>query len=160
LNNGVIGQFFSGDTPHRPQHPRLELLHRRPARVYKGSDIQFDAVFNKVGYHYPAQRILTLWADAVPDDQQAEPPEPLVMRLNTFDCAVYSQTNLIPKDYELDDFEVRTPTDIMASTSTCRSGTSPPPTARGQRWNYEMARSRPARCASASMPSARSTVQG
>ena len=30
-------------------------------RKYKGANIQFDAILNKVGYHYPQQRIVVLW---------------------------------------------------------------------------------------------------
>jgi hypothetical protein len=35
------------------------------------------------------------------------------MRLNTGDCATYWHANLIPNTYQLDDFQVRTPTDIV-----------------------------------------------
>jgi len=137
LNNGVIGQFFSGDTPTGLNTRGSSFFTADRPRVYKGSDIQFDAVFNKVGYHYPQQRILTLWADAVPTINKAKPPEPLVMRLNTFDCAVYSQTNLIPKDYELDDFEVRTPTDIMGQHIHLPKWDLTTTDGAANGWNYE-----------------------
>ena len=35
-------------------------------RVYKGANIQFDAVLNKAGWHYPQERIIALWEDAIP----------------------------------------------------------------------------------------------
>jgi hypothetical protein len=35
------------------------------------------------------------------------------MRFNTFDCGKILHTNLVPHEYELDDFQVRTPTDII-----------------------------------------------
>jgi hypothetical protein len=82
-------------------------------RIYKGTNIQFDAVINKAGYHYPQQRIITLWEDAVPVISKAKPPEPLVMRFNSFECGVFHHTNLVPEYYELDDYQVRTPTDII-----------------------------------------------
>ena len=41
------------------------------------------------------------------------PPEPLFFRANTNDCIDFKHTNLIPRVYELDDFQVRTPTDII-----------------------------------------------
>jgi hypothetical protein len=83
------------------------------ARSYKGVDIQIDAVINKPGWHFPQQRVLTLWDDAGPTLNRTRPPEPLVMRLNTNDCATYQHANLVPNVYQLDDFQVRTPTDVL-----------------------------------------------
>jgi len=40
-------------------------------------------------------------------------PEPLVMRLNVNDCGTYQHANLLPNVYELDDYQVRTPTDVV-----------------------------------------------
>jgi hypothetical protein len=82
-------------------------------RIYKAANIQFDAVYNKVGYHFPQARILALWEDAWPVITKQRPPEPLVMRMNTFDCVQYQHTNLIPAIYEMDDYQVRTPTDVI-----------------------------------------------
>jgi hypothetical protein len=42
-----------------------------------------------------------------------KPPEPLVMRFNTFDCGKILHSNLVPAEFEVDDFQVRTPTDII-----------------------------------------------
>lgn len=82
-------------------------------RVYKGANLQLDVVFNKVGYHYPQQRILTLWEDVPGLLTRQRPPEPLVLRLNTYDCAVYQHTNLVPKEFYLDDYQITTPTDVI-----------------------------------------------
>jgi hypothetical protein len=62
-------------------------------RTYKLANLQIDAVFNKVGYQ--------------------RPPEPLVMRFNSFDCGKILHANLVPHEFEVDDFQVRTPTDII-----------------------------------------------
>ncbi|HEY6612606.1 MAG TPA: hypothetical protein VIZ86_15935, partial [Pseudomonas sp.] len=83
---GGEGLSFTGSSTFTADKPR----------VYKAANIQFDAVFNKVGYHFPQARILTLWEDAVPVINKQKPPEPLVMRMNTFDCTMYHHTNLIP----------------------------------------------------------------
>ncbi len=82
-------------------------------KTYKGVNIQFDMTMNKVGWHFQQQRILTLWDDAAPVLAGAKAPEPLVMRLNAGDCASYWHANLVPNVYELDDYQVRTPTDII-----------------------------------------------
>jgi hypothetical protein len=106
-------------------------------RKYKGANIQFDAILNKVGYHFPQQRIITLWEDAVPVINKEQPPEPLVMRLNTFDCAVYSHTNLVPEYYEMDDYQVRTPTDIIGQHIHLPKWDLTTTDGAANGWNYE-----------------------
>ena len=82
-------------------------------RTYKAAGVQIDATINKVGYHFPQERILALNDDVGATINGTRAPEPLVMRLDVNDCATYEHTNLIPNTYQLDDFEVRTPTDII-----------------------------------------------
>ncbi|MCH9650520.1 MAG: copper oxidase [Deltaproteobacteria bacterium] len=82
-------------------------------RTYKAADIQLDVVFNKSGWHFPQQRILTLLEDVAPTLAGTRPPEPLFFRANSGQCIEFQNTNLVPNEYELDDFQVRTPTDIL-----------------------------------------------
>src|SRR5260370_35990134 len=42
-----------------------------------------------------------------------KPPEPLFFRARVGELVTYAQANLVPSYYELDDFQVRTPTDII-----------------------------------------------
>ena len=49
----------------------------------------------------------------IPTQSGAKPPEPFFFRANTYDCITFHHTNLVPGYYELDDFQVRTPTDII-----------------------------------------------
>jgi manganese oxidase len=81
-------------------------------RLYKAANIQLDVKFNKAGWHFPQQRITTLWDDVEKTRSGDRPPEPLFFRANSRDCITYHLTNLVPGHYEQDDFEVRTPTDI------------------------------------------------
>jgi len=106
-------------------------------RVYKAANVQFDAVLNKLGYHFPQQRVITLWQDVVPTIDQERPPEPMVLRMNTFDCTQYVHSNVVPKAYELDDYQVRTPTDIIGQHIHLPKWdlTSADGSANG--WNYE-----------------------
>jgi hypothetical protein len=118
LHDGVIGRFFDGDLNAWWDYDGMKTRGRSPhnaedPRVYKAANVQFDAVFNKRGYHFSQERIITLWQDVVPTIEKRRPPEPFVLRLNTFDCTQYVQTNLVPKTYELDDYQVRTPTDVI-----------------------------------------------
>lgn len=87
-------------------------------RTYKAAAIQADVVLNKKKWHYPQQRMLTLWKDVQPtiDFTNGKPgraPEPLFFRGNSGDVIEYWHTNLVPNYYLVDDFQVRTPTDIL-----------------------------------------------
>ncbi|MEK7405360.1 MAG: hypothetical protein AAB225_09650 [Acidobacteriota bacterium] len=106
-------------------------------RVYKGANIQYDAILNKAGYHYPQQRIVALWQDAEPTINKVKPGEPLVMRINTFDCASYQHTNLAPEFFEMDDYQVRTPTDIIGQHIHLPKWDLTTTDGSGNGWNYE-----------------------
>ncbi len=87
-------------------------------RYYKAADIQLDTFLNKKRWHYPQQRIISLWNDV--DDYLSplagtppKPPEPLFMRVESGECVEFWLANLTPSEYHLDDFQVRTPTDIL-----------------------------------------------
>jgi hypothetical protein len=108
---GHIGQWFDG-TGGKTIQGASDFTSENP-RTYKLANVQIDAVFNKVGYHYPQERIIALWEDVADTINKIRPPEPLVMRFNTFDCGKILHANLVPHEYELDDFQVRTPTDII-----------------------------------------------
>ena len=94
---------IGGSSPYDGDNPR----------TYKIANVQIDAVFNKVGHHYSQERIIALWEDVLPTINKQRPPEPLVMRFNTFDCGKILHSNLVPAEFEVDDFQVRTPTDII-----------------------------------------------
>ena len=90
-------------------------------RTYKAAAIQLDVTFNKPPrrWHFPQQRILTLWKDVLPTfaysptGSSGRAPEPLFFRGNSGDIIEYWHTNLVPNYYLVDDFQVRTPTDIL-----------------------------------------------
>lgn len=121
-----IKGFETNGLPRQPGAPYAEPCRTDPtpfnnwqveptgrARTYKAANIQLDAIFNKLGWHFPQQRIIALWDDVAPTLRQERPPEPLVMRLNVNDCGTYQHANLVPNVYELDDYQVRTPTDVL-----------------------------------------------
>jgi hypothetical protein len=92
--------------------------HTQAKRVYKAAAIQLNVTFNQQRWHFPQQRILTLWDDVKPTLEfslggSGRPPEPLFFRGNSGDIVEYWHTNLIPNYYVVDDFQVRTPTDIL-----------------------------------------------
>ena len=67
---------------------------------------------DKKRWHFPQQRILTLWDDVAPTIATTRKTEPLFFR-GTGDIIEYWHTNLVPNYYQVDDFQVRTPTDIL-----------------------------------------------
>jgi len=150
LKTGQDGLFFGGGLPGSTNQwikasavlPNGIEFGGDSPRVYKGANIQTDVVFNKLGYHYPQQRILALWEDVphlLPTTAADEkrPPEPLVMRMNTFDCAKYLHTNLVPKEFFTDDYQILTPTDVIGQHIHLPKWdlTSADGSANG--WNYE-----------------------
>lgn len=110
--SGTTGQFFSG-TPGSLDNHYTAVFGADNPRVYKAANIQLDVVFNKLGDHFPQQRIITLWEDVAPTLAKVRPPEPFVFRLNSYDCAHFYHTNLVPEFYYVDDYQVTTPTDII-----------------------------------------------
>jgi hypothetical protein len=80
---------------------------------YKAAVVETDVVLNKVGWHYPQSRMLTLWEDVLPTVAGTKPPEPFFIRANSRTGVNYWHTNLVPSYYLLDDYQVRTPTDII-----------------------------------------------
>ena len=137
LRAGVTGNFFSGETPTGMNTHGSSVFNSDTPRIYKGTFMQFDAVLNKVGYHYPQERIVSLWEDVAPVIKKNKPPEPLVMRNNTFDCAIYHNANLVPEVYEMDDYQVRTPTDIIGQHIHLPKWDLTTTDGAANGWNYE-----------------------
>lgn len=147
LATGGDGLFFGGGLPGSADEwirasdalpGGIEYGGDKP-RIYKGANIQLDVVFNKLGYHYPQQRILALWQDVGPtlSRKDPRPPEPLVLRMNSFDCAKYLHTNLVPLKFYGDDYQITTPTDVIGQHIHLPKWdlTSGDGSANG--WNYE-----------------------
>ena len=106
-------------------------------RPYKSANIQLDVTFNKAGWHFPQQRIAVLWEDYPATIGGQRPPEPLFFRANTNDCITFYHTNLVPKVYVQDDFQVRTPTDVMGQHIHLVKFDVTASDGAGNGWNYE-----------------------
>ena len=128
MTNGVCDgatpvRFATNGRPPIAGAPYADPCPARPGsvarydRLYKAADIQDDMKINKKGWHFQQQRFLALWDDV--DDflglggGAKKTPEPLFFRANSNECVEYQLTNLVPKEYKLDDFQVRTPTDVL-----------------------------------------------
>ncbi len=82
-------------------------------RTYRAAVIELEVILNKVGWHFNQQRIIALEQDVNDTLAGIRPPEPFVMRANTNDCVDFYHTNLVPNVYQQDDFQVKTPTDVI-----------------------------------------------
>ena len=141
--------FVANGLPRQPGAPFAEpcmvedrrtreaILRTDSPRTYKAADIQLDVAFNKAGWHFPQQRIITLWGDVKSTFAGERPPEPLFFRANSNDCISYYLTNLVPNIYELDDFQVRTPTDILGQHIHLVKFDVTSSDGAGNGWNYE-----------------------
>ncbi len=86
----------------------------RDNRRYRVAVVQDDVILNKQGWHYPQQRFITLWEDVKPTlNDDSRPPQPFFFRANGGETIMLWHTNLVPDYYQLDDFQVRTPTDVI-----------------------------------------------
>jgi len=117
--DGQPGNFILNGLPATPGAPYADPsvtdfgnanIHKRR---YQGAVIQVNTILNKEGWHFPQQRMVALWQDVAPTMSKERPPQPLFFRSNTQDTIQFWHTNLVPNYYELDDFQVRTPTDII-----------------------------------------------
>jgi hypothetical protein len=118
--NGFAGSFtlnglppVSGAPYAAPDVDDQGNSNKTTTRRYKAAALQMDVVLTKQGWHYPQQRFLTLWNDVRATVAGVRPPEPFFFRSSTGDTVEFWHTNLVPSYYELDDFQVRTPTDVL-----------------------------------------------
>ena len=82
-------------------------------RVYKAAAFQMDAKYNKAGWHFPQHRMFSLWDDVQATIGGTRPPQPMFLRTSTDDCINFHLVNLVPHRYEMDDYQVTTPTDVI-----------------------------------------------
>ncbi|HET9621656.1 MAG TPA: hypothetical protein VFP84_09835 [Kofleriaceae bacterium] len=141
--NGQAASFLTngqGPQPGAPYaDPCMTLNGVKPSIVrYKGADLQTDVTINKKGWHVPQQRMIALWQDVAPTIAKQRAPEPLFFRANSQEsCIEFWSTNLIPGNYALDDYQVRTPTDILGQHIHLVKFDVTSSDGGGNGWNYE-----------------------
>ncbi|HET9532981.1 MAG TPA: copper oxidase, partial [Blastocatellia bacterium] len=141
--DGTPANFITNGLPPQPGAPFADPCvddNGNPAgrpRSYKAAVFQFDIKLNKAGWHFPQQRMLALWDDVAPTIAGTRPPEPFFFRANTNDCITFYHTNLVPNIYALDDYQVRTPTDIIGQHIHLVKFDVTSSDGAGNGWNYE-----------------------
>ncbi|HEV3468317.1 MAG TPA: hypothetical protein VG148_03280 [Pyrinomonadaceae bacterium] len=142
--DGLGAEFRLNGMPAKPGAPFADpcvtdegLAATTKERTYKGAYIQLDLTLNKAGWHFPQSRIATLWEDVNPTLAGKRAPEPLFFRANSGDCVTYHHANLVPRVYVQDDFQVRTPTDVMGQHIHLVKFDVMASDGSGNGWNYE-----------------------
>jgi hypothetical protein len=80
----------------------------------KGAAFQLDSIFyNKARWTFGQHRMFSLWGDVGATLAGSRAPEPMFFRAEDNSCITYHLVNLIPEEYEQDDFQVQTPTDVV-----------------------------------------------
>ncbi len=114
-------------------------------RRYEVSAVQLDLIVNKAGWHDPQARInvLTAISDTYKSGAGAISPfisdkeEPFFFRALSGECIEFRHTNELPKDLELDDFQVKTPTDTIGQHIHLVKFDVTASDGSGNGWNYE-----------------------
>lgn len=115
-------------------------------RRYEVSAVQLDMIVNSAGWHDPQARINVLTAES--DDYKDGPgwrispvisdsEEPFFFRALSGECIEFRHTNELPKELELDDFQVKTPTDTIGQHIHLVKFDVTSSDGSGNGWNYE-----------------------
>ncbi|HET8890310.1 MAG TPA: hypothetical protein VFQ41_15520 [Candidatus Angelobacter sp.] len=106
-------------------------------RTYKSADIELPVTYNKAGWYFKQHRMAALWEDVAPTRAHTRPPQPLFFRANSNDCITFKFTNLVPNEMQQDDFQVRTPTDVIGQHIHLVKFDVTASDGAGNGWNYE-----------------------
>ncbi|MGR6430545.1 hypothetical protein ACU5AY_06445 [Rhizobium sp. PAMB 3174] len=116
-------------------------------RRYEVSAVQLDMIVNSAGWHDPQARInvLTAESDDYKDGEKdwrispviSDSEEPFFFRALSGECIEFRHTNELPKKLELDDFQVKTPTDTIGQHIHLVKFDVTASDGSGNGWNYE-----------------------
>ncbi|WP_147273281.1 hypothetical protein [Paracoccus lutimaris] len=133
-----------------PLTPWLETPLIRDDRVagfrrYEASAVQLDMIVNRAGWHDPQARINVLSFDSdrfktgpgLISPLISDSEEPFFFRALSGECIEFRHTNELPKELELDDFQVRTPTDTIGQHIHLVKFDVTASDGSGNGWNYE-----------------------
>jgi hypothetical protein len=117
-----------------------DLLYRK----YQVSAIDVDMVVNHDGWHDPQGRINVLDDDVIKYADRngkarakTDQAKPFFFRANSGECILYQHTNRSAHELELDDFQVKTPTDTIGQHIHLVKFDVMSSDGSGNGWNYE-----------------------
>ncbi|MWV28679.1 hypothetical protein [Aurantiacibacter rhizosphaerae] len=106
-------------------------------RTYNVSAVQMDLVTNRDGWHDPQARINVLTQDVDDYLLRTRGAEPFFFRAESGECITFNHSNRTPKDLDLDDFQVATPTDTIGQHIHLVKFDVTSSDGSGNGWNYE-----------------------
>ena len=106
-------------------------------RIYNVSAVQMDLVTNRDGWHDPQARINVLTEDVDEYLLRTRGAEPFFFRAESGECITFNHSNRTPKDLDLDDFQVATPTDTIGQHIHLVKFDVTSSDGSGNGWNYE-----------------------
>jgi hypothetical protein len=110
---------------------------------YDVSAIKTPLTANNKGWHDPQGHINVLDDDVAAFENRGKGPgrpgdaKPFFFRAHSGDCVEFRHTNLLPKELDLDDFQVRTPTDTIGQHIHLVKFDVTASDGSGNGWNYE-----------------------
>jgi hypothetical protein len=125
LNTPVAGawttnaRFYLNGLPRQPGAPFADPCGVRGVAMgvpdsVKAAAFQLDTIwFNKARWFFTQHRMFGLWSDVAAFRNGSRAPEPMLFRVHDNTCLTYHLVNLVPEEYEQDDFQVQTPTDVI-----------------------------------------------
>ena len=136
--------LFNGQGPLAKYYVDPKLLG---FRRYEVSAVQLDLIVNQAGWHDPQTRINVLttksgnYKEATVTERispvVSDNDEPFFFRAQSGECIEFRHTNELPKELELDDFQVKTPTDTVGQHIHLVKFDVTASDGSGNGWNYE-----------------------
>lgn len=113
-DSGQPALFETNGLPAAEGAPYADPCPRdAPVRKFQAAVFQLDLVFNKKGWHTPQARMLALRDDVLATLAGNRAPQPFFFRVRSGDCIEFQHSNIVPRVYTQDAFQIRTPTDII-----------------------------------------------
>lgn len=114
MPGGGTATFRTNGLPAAPGAPYADpCSDATSTRKYQAAVFQYDMIYTKKGWHTPQARILALREDVLPTMSGDRLPQPFFFRANSGQCIEFEHSNVVPKEYQLDSFQLNVPTDII-----------------------------------------------
>ncbi len=114
MPGGGPAMFRTNGLPAAPGAPYADPCRDATStRKYQAAVFQYDMIYTKKGWHTPQARILALREDVLPTMSGDRLPQPFFFRANSGQCIEFQHSNVVPKEYQLDSFQLNVPTDII-----------------------------------------------
>jgi hypothetical protein len=116
----LSGNFTLNGLPAAPGAPFADPCVLDDGTAFDGTFYEYRAAgfriqnsYNKMGWKNPQHHMEALDQDVEAFMDGSKPPQPFFFRANSNSCIEFYLTNLFHNVYQADEFQVRTPTDVL-----------------------------------------------